>query len=80
MASSILINLQGEWRPRAQALLLPPIRVTLCQGVPESAPILEVLQETLRVLVTDTDMTGDGSTEQILPVQVATGGDTGCWH
>lgn len=26
-----------------------------------------------------TDVMGDGGTEQILPAQVATGGDTGCW-
>ena len=79
MASFILRNLLGEWRPGAQALLLPPIRVTLCPRVPGSAPFLEVLWDTLRVLVTDTDMMGDRSTEQILPAQVATGGDTGCW-
>lgn len=32
-----------------------------------------------RGLMTDIDMIGDGSTEQVLPAQVGTGCDTGCW-
>lgn len=76
MPSFILRALLGEWRPGAQALLLPPIRVTLCPGVPGWAPFLDVLWDSMRVLVTDTSIRGGGTT---LAAEVGAGGDTGRW-
>lgn len=58
-------NLLGDGRPGTQALLLPPVECAKgCQ-----VGLFLGVWGTLRVLVTGTDVVGDGSTGQALPSQ-----------